>query len=167
MLPSKFSLAALIFAMAAFALAFSTDYASYLNARPPKSILQNATDAAKTAATGAAGAVQEKVKSWFDDAPIVAPSPAEPDREIDWNKRGIAVSVFLAVAAILLASVAFVRTEADHPRALISSRAQSVALALAGAALAYQFVLKGLIALAAGLLIAGVLGRHTRPGSKG
>ena len=143
-------LLALTFAMLAFALAFLTDWSSYLSAPAPKTIVQSATDAA----TGAAVAVKDRVAGWFDDAPAVVASPPEVVDTIDWNKRGKGISVLLAVSAILLATLGFVRHE---PERLIAS-----ALALAGAALAYQFVLKGLVAMAAGLIIAGICARATR-----
>ena len=140
-------LCALSFAMLAFALAFLTDWSSYLSAPAPKTMVQSATDAA----TGAAGAVKDRVSSWFEDAPVPVVNPPEVVTMIDWNKRGKGVSVLLAVSAILLATLGFVRHE---PGRLIAS-----ALALAGAALAYQFVLKGLVAMAAGLIIAGICAR--------
>ena len=144
-------LLALSFAMLAFALAFLTDWSSYLSAPAPKTIVQSATDAA----TGAAGALKDRVAGWFEDAPVVVASQPEVVVDtIDWNKRGKGISVLLAVSAILLATLGFVRHE---PERLIAS-----ALALAGAALAYQFVLKGLVAMAAGLIIAGICARATR-----
>ena len=143
-------LVALSFAMLAFALAFLTDWSSYLAAPVPKTMVQSATDAA----TGAAVAVKDRVAGWFEDAPAVAVAPPEADTAIDWNKRGKGVSVLLAVSAILLATLGFVRHESER---LIAS-----ALALAGAALAYQFVLKGLVAMAAGLIIAGICARSSR-----
>ena len=144
-------LLALSFAMLAFALAFLTDWSSYLSAPAPKTMVQSATDAA----TGAAVAVKDRVAGWFDVAPPAAVvSQPEVVTEIDWNKRGKGVSVLLAVSAILLATLGFVRHE---PGRLIAS-----ALALAGAALAYQFVLKGLVAMAAGLIIAGICARAAR-----
>ena len=142
-------LLALTFAMLAFALAFLTDWSSYLSAPAPKTIVQSATDAA----SGAAVALKDRVTGWFDDAPVIA-SPPEVVDTIDWNKRGKGISVLLAVSAILLATLGFVRHE---PERLIAT-----ALALAGAALAYQFVLKGLVAMAAGLIIAGICARATR-----
>ena len=144
-------LLALSFAMLAFALAFLTDWSSYLSAPAPKTMVQSATDAA----TGAAVAVKDRVAGWFDVAPPAAVvSQPEVVTAIDWNKRGKGVSVLLAVSAILLATLGFVRHE---PGRLIAS-----ALALAGAALAYQFVLKGLVAMAAGLIIAGICARAAR-----
>jgi|GEM_PF-5794062 len=145
-------LLALSFAMLAFALAFLTDWSSYLSAPAPKTMVQSATDAA----TGAAVAVKDRVAGWFDSAPPAAAveSPVEVVATIDWNKRGKGVSVLLAVSAILLATLGFVRHE---PGRLIAS-----ALALAGAALAYQFVLKGLVAMTAGLIIAGICSRVAR-----
>ncbi len=139
---------ALIFAMLAFALAFFTDWGSYLNQPLPKPITEQVTDAA----SAAAGSVKDRVLGWFEEAQVAAPAVAAP--EIDWNKRGKAASVLTAVFAILLASFAFVRREDD--------RMITVSLALAGSALAYQFVIKGLIALLAGLVIARVLGRFSR-----
>jgi hypothetical protein len=147
---------ALCAAMLAFALAFLTDWGSYLNAPVPKTMVQSASDAA----SGAAGAVKERVLGWFEEqaktppAATAAAAAAAAAPEVDWNKRGKGVSVLLAVSAILLASLAFVRRE---PERLIGT-----AFALAGAALAYQFVLKGLVALASGLLIAAVLARSRR-----
>jgi hypothetical protein len=145
-----FGMLALALAMLAFGLAFLTDWSSYLNAPVPKTLVQKASDAA----TSTASAVSERVSRWFDSAPPAseaAGQSAEP-APIDWNKRGKAVCVLLAVSSILFASIGFVRHE---PERLIAT-----ALALSGAALAYQFVLKGLIALGAGLLIAGVLARR-------
>ena len=143
-------LLALSFAMLAFALAFLTDWSSYLSAPAPKTMVQSATDAA----TGAAVAVKDRVAGWFVDAPPAVVTPPEVVAAIDWNKRGKGVSVLLAVSAILLATLGFVRHESER---MIAS-----ALALAGAALAYQFVLKGLVAIAAGLIIAGICARATR-----
>ncbi len=137
---------ALALAMLAFALAFLTDWGSYLNAPLPKTLVQNAADVA----SGAATRVKDRVSSWFEDAPVMAAAPdAAP--AVDWSKRGKGISVLLAVSAILLAALGFVRHE---PGRLITT-----ALALSGAALAYQFVIKALVAITAGLLIAAVLGR--------
>jgi hypothetical protein len=144
------SSAGLCAAMVAFALAFLTDWGSYLNAPAPKTMVQSATDAA----SGAAGAVKEHVLGWFEQDSKKPPSGAAVPADVDWNKRGKGASVLLAVSAILLASLAFVRRE---PERLIGT-----AFALAGAALAYQFVLKGLVALASGLLIAAVLARSRK-----
>ena len=145
-------LLALSFAMLAFGLAFLTDWSSYLSAPVPKTMVQTATDAA----TGAAVAMKDRVAGWFDSAPPAVPvaAPTEVVATIDWNKRGKGVSVLLAVSAVLLATLGFVRHE---PGRLVAS-----ALALAGAALAYQFVLKGLVAMAAGLIIAGICSRAAR-----
>ena len=145
-------LLALSFAMLAFALAFLTDWSSYLSAPAPKTMVQTATDAA----TGAAVAMKDRVAGWFDSAPptVAVANPTEVVATIYWNKRGKGISVLLAVSAILLATLGFVRHE---PGRLIAS-----ALALAGAALAYQFVLKGLVAMAAGLIIAGICARAAR-----
>jgi len=147
-------LLALSFAMLAFALAFLTDWSSYLAAPAPKTMVQSATDAA----AGAAVAMKDRVAGWFEEAPAVVASAPEAVAAIDWNKRGKGISVLLAVSAILLATLGFVRHE---PGRLIAS-----ALALAGAALAYQFVLKGLVAMAAGLIIAGICARTARGVSK-
>jgi hypothetical protein len=144
----KAALCALAFAMTAFALAFVTDYSSYLNSPPPKSLTEVSIDAA----SGAAKSTAARVRDFFQDDDEPAATPKK-EVDIDWNKRGIGISVLLAVASILLAAIAFVRQE--------SERAIAASLALAGAALAYQFVLKGLIALVAGLLIASLLRPRT------
>jgi hypothetical protein len=141
---------ALCAAMLAFALAFLTDWSSYLTAPAPKTMVQSATDAASSAA----GAVKERVLGWFEEEAKTPPSVAAVQADVDWNKRGKGASVLLAVTAIMLASLAYVRRE---PERLIGT-----AFALAGAALAYQFVLKGLVALASGLLIAAVLSRPSK-----
>jgi uncharacterized membrane protein YukC len=144
----KVSLASLVFAMTAFALAFVTDYSSYLNAPAPKSLTEISIDAA----SGAAKSTASRVRDFFQDDETTKATAEVP--KVDWKKRGIGISVLLAVTSILLASIAFVRQESD--RAIVAS------LSLAGAALAYQFVLKGLIALTVGLLIASLL--RTRKG---
>jgi hypothetical protein len=142
---------ALTLAMLAFALAFLTDWGSYLNAPVPKTLVESASDAA----SGAAARVKDRVSGWFEDAPVPAPVTAGTTASgIDWNKRGKGIAVLLAVGAILLSAAGFVRHE---PGRLITT-----ALALSGAALAYQFVIKALIAMVAGLLIAAVLGRGAR-----
>jgi hypothetical protein len=138
---------ALIFAMLAFSGAFLSDWGSYLNQPAPLSV----TERAGAAASAAAGSIKERVLSVFEPeaAPVEVLKPA-----VDWNKRGKAASVLLAVCAILLASFGFIRREDE--------RVVTVSFALAGSALAYQFVIKGLIALLAGLLIASLLGRMAR-----
>jgi type IV secretory pathway VirJ component len=164
--------------MLAFALAFVTDYSSYLNAPVPKSFTQISIDAA----SGAAKSTAARVKDFFADEPEIAAVETVAVVAIDWNKRGKGLSVLFAVAAILLAVIAFVRNESQVARSAVdkpesqvarsavdedqpvaaanknmTERAIVASLALAGAALAYQFVLKGLLALAVGLIIAALL----------
>lgn len=147
---SYFGGLAMAMAMSAFALAFLTDWSSYLSANEPKSLVSSA----KEMATNAAGSAKERVLGWFkDDEPTVAP-PVEKAPEIDWKTRGKGASVLLAVCAVLLASLGFVRRE--NPRLI------TAAMALASAALAYQFVIKGLLAMFAGLMVAAVLGFTSR-----
>ena len=150
---SYFGGLAMALAMLAFALAFLTDWSSYLSANEPKSLVSSA----KEIATDAAGSAKERVLGWFkDEQPPATPTPnAAP--EIDWKTRGKGASVLLAVCAVLLASVGFVRRE--------NGRLITAAMALASAALAYQFVIKGLLAMFAGLMVAAVLGFTARRNS--
>ena len=150
---SYFGGLAMALAMFAFALAFLTDWSSYLSANEPKSLVVSA----KEMATDAAGNVKDRVLGLFqNDEPALTPPPAAA-AEIDWKTRGKGVSVLLAVSAVLLASVGFVRRE--------NARLITAAMALASAALAYQFVIKGLLAMFAGLMVAAVLGISARKNS--
>ena len=148
---SYFGALAMVMAMLAFALAFLTDWSSYLSAHEPKSIVSSA----KEMASDAAGSVKERVLGLFkEDEPAQTPVAVAVAPEIDWKTRGKGFSVLLAVSAVLLASVGFVRRE--------NGRLITAAMALASAALAYQFVIKGLLAMFAGLMVAAVLGFSAR-----
>jgi hypothetical protein len=133
---------ALLCAMLAFAASFLTDWGGELNQPPPKSWRETATETASS--------VTDSVKSWVaGDAPVVVPVAPPNKPTVDWAKRARSLSVLTAVLGVLLAAFAYVRREDE--------RKISTALALAGAALAYHLVLKGLIALLAGLAIATLL----------
>lgn len=137
---NPFGLAGLAVAMVAFALAVLPPWLSQINQPPPQPIEDFIADTAAK--------IKDRMVAKLD---IQKSTPAETSRDsgIDWGQHLSIASMVLAVGGIFLAVFSFIRRE--------DRRICGSAVALGGAALAWQYLMMALAVIFIAIIIGAVL----------